>query len=382
MSRIFQSLAAVLLLSQALPSIQSEEVPSTPVPLDHNEFPESEAEIVEQIRRHIIATQVAGAEMADYEAKIPQTGASYSMVALPRGEVLMGSPESEAGRNDDEGPQYRAKLSPFWIGKFEVTWDEFEPFMITSVARRKDGSRLEPHSAETFAGLISSPTTPYTEMSFGMGTEGFPAICMTHHAASKFCQWLSAQTGHFYRLPTEAEWEYACRAGTTTPYWFGNDPEQLMKYEVIDPHQVRVGYEKIGIGKPNPWGLYDMHGNVMEWCLDGYVPNRLASLQKQFPDQPDKTVFTDPYIPAKTRFMRSARGGSWYDPPELCRSASRVFSSPDWMVQDAQLPKSLWYLTDAYWLGFRIVRSLEIPSAEEMMQIWNSGNVHHQRERD
>ncbi|MDF1737980.1 MAG: formylglycine-generating enzyme family protein [Verrucomicrobiales bacterium] len=382
MNRLSQSLAAVLLLSQALLSIQAEEVHSAPVPLDHDHFPESEAEIVEQIRRHILATQVVEAEMSDYEAKIPQTGAPYSMVAIPRGEVLMGSPESETGRNADEGPQYRAKLSPFWIGKFEVTWDEFEPFMITSVARRKDGTRLQPQSAKAFAGLISSPTTPYTEMSFGMGTDGFPAVCMTHHAASKFCQWLSAQTGHFYRLPTEAEWEYACRAGTTTPYWFGNDPEKLMKYEVIDPHQIRVGYEKIGIGEPNPWGLYDMHGNVMEWCLDRYVPDRLAALRKQFPGEPGKTVFIDPYIPATTRFMRSARGGSWYDYPELCRSASRVYSSLDWMVQDAQLPKSLWYLTDAQWLGFRLVRPLEIPSAEEMMQIWNSGNVHHKEERD
>lgn len=382
MNGLFRSILAGVLLSQMVLPSRAGEAPPKPVPLNQEDFPETEEEIVAQIHRHILATKIAESEMADYEAKIPQTGASYSMIAIERGEVLMGSPNDEPGRKEDEGPKYRAKLSPFWIGKFEVTWDEFEPFMITSQPRRKDGTRIDPQSAKTFAGLISSPTTPYTEMSFGMGTEGFPAVCMTHHAASKFCQWLSAQTGHFYRLPTEAEWEYACRAGAKTPYWFGRNPEKLMKYEVVDPHEIRVGYEKIGIGEPNRWGLYDMHGNVMEWCLDGYEADRLAALRKQFPGDPEKTVFTNPHIPAATRFTRSARGGSWYDAPELCRSASRTFSEPSWMAADAQLPKSLWYLTDAYWLGFRLVRPLEIPTATEMMQIWNSGNVHDKRKND
>lgn len=382
MNQLFQIVITGVFVAQTALLIQAKgQAPApTAVPLDRENFPETEKAIVEQIRNHILATQLAEAEMTDYESKVPQTGANYSMVALKGGEVLMGSPDDEPGRNEDEAPQYRAKVSPFWIGKYEVTWDEFEPFMLTPIARRKDGARLEPQSAKTFAGLISSPTTPYTEMSFGMGVEGFPAICMTHLAASKFCQWLSAQTGHFYRLPTEAEWEYACRAGTTTPYWFGSDAEKLMKYDVVDPDQIRIGYEKIGTGDPNPWGLYNMHGNVMEWCLDGYANDRLATLQKQFPQEPSKTVFTNPYIPATTRLMRSARGGSWYDAPEYGRSAARVFSSPDWMTQDAQLPKSLWHLTDAHWLGFRLVRSREIPSADEMMQIWNSGNVHRKRD--
>jgi formylglycine-generating enzyme required for sulfatase activity len=235
---------------------------------------------------------------------------------------------------------------------------------------------VDPESAEQFVDLISSPTTPYTEMSFEMGTKGFPAVNMTHLSASKYCQWLSTQTGHFYRLPTEAEWEYACRGETTSPYWFGSDPNRLMKVEVVDPHEIRVGYEKIGVGEPNPFGLYDMHGNVMEWCLDRYVDDRLATLRKQYPDEPGKIVFRNPHIPATTRFSRTARGGCWYDPPEMCRSASRASSEPSWMGQDAQLPKSLWYLTDAHWLGFRLVRPLSIPTAEEMFQIWNSGNVH------
>ncbi|MDA7920598.1 formylglycine-generating enzyme family protein [Verrucomicrobiales bacterium] len=380
MGQLFRSFIAGLFAIEACLLVQAEDPVIKAVPLDREKFPESEKEIVGQIRRHILVTQVIEARMANYEAKVPQTGVPFSMIALKGGEVIMGSPVSETGRNEDEGPQYRAKVSPFWIGKYEVTWDEFEPFMITSVPRKKDGTRVVPQSADTFADLISSPTSPYTEMSFGMGVEGFPAINMTHLAASKYCQWLSAQTGHFYRLPTEAEWEYACRAGTTTPYWFGSDPETLLKYDVVDPDQFRVGYEKIGTGEPNPWGLYNIHGNVMEWCLDGYAKDRLATLRRQFPDEPEKPVFTNPYIPATTRFTRSARGGSWYDPPELCRSASRVFSAPEWMSSDAQLPKSLWYLTDAHWLGFRLVRSVEIPSADEMMHIWNSGNLHRKKD--
>ena len=100
--------------------------------------------------------------------------------------------------------------------------------------------------------------------SHGMGTDGFPAVCMSQHSASKFCQWLSAQTGHYYRLPTEAEWEYACRAGTTTAHHFGDDPALLDGYAVFDPKYERVGYAKVGTKKPNPWGLYDLHGNVLD----------------------------------------------------------------------------------------------------------------------
>lgn len=360
--------------------VTAQETPTrngSPVPFLEEALPLTEREIVSAIRRHIIATAEVEKDQpaSSYRSTVPKTNAFFEMIAIPGGEVLMGSPPEEPGRTEDEGPQYKARVSPFWMGKLEVTWDEFEPFLITGSPRNRDGTLIKQKYADDFAELVSSPTTPYTEMSFGMGTQGFPAICMTHHAASKYCQWLSAQTGYFYRLPTEAEWEYACRAGSSTPFWFGSDEKKLNEWEVIDPEQVRIGYEKVGTSKPNPFGLYDMHGNVMEWCLDQYVKDRKAALQKRYPGG---DVFQDPYLPAVTRYPRVARGGSWYDPAEYCRSASRTPSEENWIIQDPQKPKSYWHLSDAIWLGFRLVRSPNIPDEEELFQIWNSGNVHHE----
>ncbi len=329
--------------------------------------PADNLELTKVIRENILATSTekAEADMKDYTGTVPKTGEKYEMVAIKGGEFLMGSPEGEAGRAEDEGPQHQVKVSPFWMGKFEVTWDMYQPFMITGVARNKDGSpqNIPPDAAPV--DIVSSPTTPYVEMSFGMGTDGYPAVCMTEHAASKFCQWLSAQTGHYYRLPTEAEWEYACRAGTTGP--FSCPEDQLADFAVLDPEGVRSGYEKVGTKKPNPWGLYDMHGNVMEWCIDQYLDKAYAGREGK--------VTENPLAIPTTLYPRVARGGSWYDPAEELRSARRVASNESWKVQDPQLPKSIWYHTDAPWLGFRIVRPLEVPEAGKMHELWNLGTV-------
>jgi formylglycine-generating enzyme required for sulfatase activity len=299
----------------------------------------------------------------DYSAKIPKTGVPYKMVAIQGGEFLMGSPDSEAGRRENEGPQAKVKISPFWLGKCEVSWDEFEPFMITTVERFKNGARKDFDPAvHTDVDAVSGPTAPYADMSFGMGRLGFPAICMTQHAANKYCQWLSAQTGHFYRLPTEAEWEYACRASTSTAYSFGDDPEGLDEYAwYIDNSEEKS--QKVGQKKPNPWGLHDMHGNVAEWTADQYVPDYFERI---------RGGATNPFVRPETLYPRTARGGSWNDDPDMLRSALRIGSEPLWQQQDPQLPKSVWYLTDAPWLGFRILRPQEVPSVEEMNYYWNS----------
>jgi formylglycine-generating enzyme required for sulfatase activity len=324
-------------------------------------------ELTKKIHAFITATakEKAEADMKKYENKIPKTGALYTMVPIKGGEFLLGSPASEANRGDDEGPQVKAKIKPFWMGEKEVTWDEYQPFMITAIDRNKDGSPKTFKPDDKIDTLVSQPTTPYTEMSFGMGTDGFPAISMTQHAANKYCQWLSAQTGHFYRLPTEAEWEYAARAGSTTAYFWGDDPAQVGEYAWFFENAENYQYAKVGKKKPNPWGLYDIYGNVVEWCLDQYDAQAYSKITGIL----DGTKWT----PSKTPYPHSVRGGSFDDDPDMLRSAFRRGSEPEWKAQDPQLPKSIWYHTDAKWLGFRIIRPLEIPSVDEMHAAWNNG---------
>jgi formylglycine-generating enzyme required for sulfatase activity len=276
------------------------------------------------------------------------------MAPIQGGKFLMGSPESEAKRKADEGPQREVTVAPFWMGVTEVTWDLYRLFMFSQLSG----------DAETGDGVvdaISRPTKPYVEMSFGMGIEGYPAISMTQHAAQKLTEWLSARTGHFYRLPTEAEWEYACRAGTTTAYSFGDDPALLKDYAwSIDNADFQ--YKKVGQKKPNPWGLFDMHGNVSEWTLDRYTPKGYEA-----------GAADNPWVKPTTLYPRTARGGSWFDDADRLRCAARLGSDEQWKMQDPQLPKSIWYLTDAQFLGLRVVRPVEVPSADEMYEYWNSG---------
>jgi formylglycine-generating enzyme required for sulfatase activity len=284
------------------------------------------------------------------------------MMPIPAGEYLRGSPAGEKGRNDDEGPQHKLKIAPFWMGVYEVTWDEYELFMYPDEERKfKNEIKTDP-AIDKISDAVARPTKPYVEMSFGMGKNGYPAISMTQHAANKFCEWLSAKTGHYYRLPTEAEWEYACRAGSTTAFSFGNDEAALGDYAWFEMNS-DFKYQKVGRKKPNAWGLYDMHGNVAEWCLDGYVHG-----YEQFAKGAD-----NPFVRGTKPYPHVVRGGSWDDTPEKLRSAARRSSSKSWKQQDPQLPKSIWYLTDAQFLGFRIVRPLEVPPAEELQGLWNNG---------
>ena len=319
-------------------------------------------ELVKEIRRLILEKRSEG-EMKAYSNVVERSKAAYHMVPIPGGEFTMGSPPGEEDRRTDEGPQVKVRVGSFWMGKYEVTWDEYGPFMVNGVDRYKDGAKKSPSPGDTMVDAVSMPTPPYTEMSFGMGQDGFPAISMTQHAASKYCQWLSAQTGHFYRLPTEAEWEYACRAGTTTAYCFGDDVDDLEDYAwFVDNSEGK--YQPVGRLKPNPWGLYDMHGNVMEWTCDQYDASFYGSLSAGVPF---------PHNPIRSLYPAAVRGGGWEDDPEMLRSAARVGSSANWKQGDPQLPMSIWYHTDAQWLGFRLLRPLEIPSAEEMYHYWNSG---------
>lgn len=323
-----------------------------------------ETALVTEIHARIAAVSPAltEKEMKPYASTIPGTEVSFEMLPIPSGKFKMGSPSTEEGRQDDEGPQREVEIAPFWMGKCEVTWNEFELFMYPTEEKRIRATHKIEASLNELTDGSTRPTQPYVEMSFGMGKDGFPAISMTQHAANKYCEWLSAKTGQFYRLPTEAEWEYAARAGTETPYFWGDDASKIEEY-CWWANNSDGKYQKVGKKKPNPWGLHDILGNVIEWTLDQYDANGYASVGN-----------VNPWNKAKTPYPHSARGGSWADDTaDKLRAAARRASDADWKIQDPQFPKSVWYHTDAQFLGFRIVRPLKTPTAEEMQKYWNSG---------
>lgn len=302
---------------------------------------------VRRIHDRIAARQAPG-KAIPYRVTIPNTTVGYDMVPIPAGEFTMGS----AGKKDEQ-PPHKVRLDAFWMQAREVTWDEYRLFIFAQ------GGELA-HKDET-VDAVSRPTRPYVEMSFGMGIDGFPAISMTQHAANQYAEWLSAKTGEFYRLPTEAEWEYACRAGTDT------GAAKLGDYAWYAANS-QGKYQKVATKKPNAWGLYDMLGNVMEWTLDQYAPYKAGAAV----NPPE----INPWVKATKPYPHAVRGGSWNDPADMLRCDARVASDASWKQQDPQLPKSIWYHTDAQWLGFRLVRPAKVPSAEEMYQYWNSGLEH------
>jgi formylglycine-generating enzyme required for sulfatase activity len=296
------------------------------------------------------------AGMKPYTEKVLNTDAKFDMVPIPGGTFKMGSPASEKDRKDDEGPQVEVQLEPFWMGKHEVTWDEYELWGLGLDQQRRQARNTAANKWDTTADAVAMPTKPYSDMTFGMGKEGYPAVCMTQFAAKMYCKWLSAKTGRYYRLPTEAEWEYACRAGQTTPYSFGANAEKLGDYGWFEGNSEEK-YHKVGLKKPNPWGLYDMHGNVSEWCLDQYIPDRYKQLGGK--------LVLSPLVSVTTEYPQVVRGGAWTDEAPLLRSAARRGSSKEWKAQDPQIPQSIWYHTDADFVGFRVVRPLRTPTPEE-----------------
>ena len=326
---------------------------------DNITIPDIHARIVSKLK------ETDSAQMKLYTNTIPGTRVTYVMVPIPAGEFSMGSPEAEPDRKPDEGPQHKVKIEPFWMGQFEVTWNEYELFMYPDEEKRTRAIVPTDAAGDKLADAVTHPSRPYVEMSFGMGKDGYPAISMTQHAANKYCQWLSAKTGQFYRLPTEAEWEYACRAGTTTTYFWGTEASKLPEYAWFEQNS-DFKYQKVGKKKANPWGLHDIYGNVVEWVLDQYDPDFYKVCG-------DKGTVLEPWNKATKSYPHAVRGGSWDDEAKMLRSAARRGSERAWKMQDPQLPKSIWYFSDAQWVGFRVVRPLKVPAPEEMQKYWTSG---------
>ncbi|MGN7514877.1 MAG: formylglycine-generating enzyme family protein [Allomuricauda sp.] len=296
-----------------------------------------------------------GQERSNYTELLPGTDAHMEMVSIPSGTFLMGSKAGEARRKPDEGPVREIEVDGFWMSKFEVTWELYNLFIERTIDNLKNETKGS--EVQLDADAISGATTPYVDMSLGMGRDAnYPAVNITQRAASTFCEWLSSITGHYYRLPTEAEWEYAARAGTEQSYYFGEDPSNLEDYAWFKDNSEGT-YHQVGTKKPNPWGLYDIYGNVAEWTLDQYHENGYENAQL-------------PFEPVVTEYPVAIRGGSFRDEAKQLRSASRLASDPIWKQRDPQFPRSKWWFTDAPFVGFRVVRPMATPTPENYDDYW------------
>ena len=238
-------------------------------------------------------------EFSGYRQNIETSDLSFEMLPVKGGIFNMGSSAEDTNRGKNELLSHKVKVSDFWMGKYEITWDEYELWMINLDKDNREYKKLEPTQSDALSDAVTKPTAPYTDMTFGMGKSGHPAICMTQLSAKMYCMWLSARTGKFYRLPTEAEWEYACKAGTDTAYSYGDDPKELSNHSWHLGNS-RFKYQKVGQKSPNPFGLYDMHGNVWEWVLDQFVPPSAKA---------PNGILDNPLVSPNTLYPRIVKGG-------------------------------------------------------------------------
>jgi len=291
------------------------------------------------------------AQTADnYHMEVPGEQWSIEMVFVDGSSFNMGVANSDATRNDDEKPIHEVLVDDFWMGKYEITWDQYDAF----VYGRFGTDQFESESKLKDLGIdaVTGATAPYVDMSFGMGKGSYPATNMTQYAAIMYCKWLTAKTGIFYRLPTEAEWEYVCKKGKTDKL------ASLNEYAWFEENS-QEKYNKTGTKKPNDLGIYDMLGNVSEWVLDKYSTGYYAKSPRENPWN----------IPSEL-YPRVVRGGSWKDTAGKLCCTSRQRSKSNWKIQDPQIPKSDWWHTDAPFIGFRIVRPKIQPSKEQIEKYW------------
>ncbi len=308
----------------------------------------------------IYTTPAVIKDFSTFKEQIPGTGVSFKMVAIPGGTFKMGSPEDEPLRGSDEGPVHEVTVSSFFMAEVEVTWDEYMAFYAQTAAEGRSTDTEGIRKQKDDVDAISGATPPYgqPDQKWGMGQR--PAISMSFHAAETYCRWLSKVTGKKYRLPTEAEWEYACRAKTETPYFFTGDPKEFVKkgifknrpdtavintYVVYNENSPSKTQEPSFV-KPNAFGLKNMSGNVAEFCSDWYGDYVSGSL-------------TDPRGPESGE-EHVIRGGSFRNDAKLVRSASRDHTRTDeWLRTDPQMPKSIWWYSDCFYVGFRVVCEVE-----------------------
>ena len=310
--------------------------------------------------------------MVPYTMRIPGTDQTVEMIPVPGGKYKMGSPESEADRNEDEGPQIPVVVDPIWVTKTETTWAVYKEYMkLYRIFKEFESSGDRAVTEANEVDAITAPTELYdSTFTYENGERPEqPAVTMTQYSAKQFTKWISLTTGQQYRLPTEAEWEYAARAGTTTAYSWGDSADDIDDYawyfDNADDGQVEVGQKK-----PNPFGLHDMHGNVAEWTVNVYTEDGY----KQFVSKANSKA-TDLVTWPKDITSGVVRGGSWEFDAEDLRSASRLASDEEeWKSEDPNFPLSPWWFTTdpARGVGFRIFRSYKPLDKASITKFWEA----------
>lgn len=272
---------------------------------------------------------------------IPGTDISFTLSRIPEGAFTIGSPESEIGREPDEGPQRVVSLEAYWITVYEVTHSQFAIFRY-----RQLDSGIAAAEAAFDVDAVTRPTPPYEDPAHSMGQGDHPATGMTQWAALQYARWLSLKTGRLFRLPTEAEWEYACRADTNEPYP-RTDPAHLLNDVAWYASNSGSVFHPVGQKLPNAWGLHDMSGNAAEWTLDQYEGRAYESWIGDAAHMPWRRPTRE--------HPRTVRGGAFNDESAHVRCAYREASTLQWKRRDPQLPQSRWWNTDSPHVGFRLV---------------------------
>lgn len=287
----------------------------------------------------------------DERVKIPGTDVSFDLVYVPGGTFRMGSDAGAPGADDDEIPAHEVRVAPFWIGRHEVTHDEFDRFRHRRLDSAATALAADPFDVDG----VTRPSPPYEDPAHGMRKSGHPAVGMTRRAALAYARWLSEKTGRLFRLPTEAEWELACRLGSA-PVADGEASGAWVE-GVADRR-----YRAVGEGPMDALGLVDLRGNVAEWVLDSYDAGAYAT-------RAGEPVEVDPVVGDPPSGRGVVRGGSYRD--ALVRCADRQPEDARWKRRDPQIPKSRWWNTDSPHVGFRLVSPVEPMSIEQIRDWWN-----------
>ncbi|MDO5571726.1 MAG: SUMF1/EgtB/PvdO family nonheme iron enzyme [Bacteroidales bacterium] len=299
---------------------------------------------------------------SNFTEQIPGTMVTFNMLAIPEGSFKMGSDENENFHKEDESPVREVKMKRFFMAELEVTWDQYWAFYGNTMSEgRTPPETIYANNTNPDLDAVSGPTPPFGFPDQGWGGGNRPAITMTHYAAETFCQWLTLKTGKKYRLPTEAEWEYAARGGTQTPYFFEGSPKSYSdqgfwrkffdaKTDIISEYVIysknsRNKTQEPSQVKANPYGLKNMLGNVLEYCADKYSPKAYAQGGAQV-SNPINTDGEEWVV----------RGGNYTSDASDLRCAARSHTLHDaWLKTDPQQPKSIWWYSDIRGIGFRVV---------------------------